>query len=119
MGAARAQGAQLVIGAVEGVRKEGVGEGLERVTGVVIGGEVRDCDAGSRPSHPSLPTPALPPSVVICMGPWSSLAQDWLGLEVPITGIKSTSIVYRTPEPVEPFALFCGEDDRFGTHLEV
>merc|ERR1719171_440153 len=37
-----------------------------------------------------------------------------------MTGIKSTSIVFRDAErEVEPFALFCGEDDRFGTHLEV
>merc|ERR1712008_307127 len=49
----------------------------------------------------------------------AALAQDWLGTPVPMTGIKSTSVVFRTDEPVEPFALFCGEDDRFGTHLEV
>ena len=36
-------------------------------------------------------------------------------------GIKSTSIVFKADAgtPVEPFALFCGEDDRYGTHLEV
>lgn len=36
-----------------------------------------------------------------------------------MTGIKSTSIVFKSDEPVEPYALFCGEDGRFGTHLEV
>ena len=37
-----------------------------------------------------------------------------------MTGIKSTSVVFKdTTRDVEPFALFCGEDDRFGTHLEV
>lgn len=59
-----------------------------------------------------------------------------------MTGVKSTSVVFR-PQPadfapgpaaggvpapgrgdvgggvVAPFALFCGEDDRYGTHLEV
>ena len=43
-------------------------------------------------------------------------------------GIKSTSIVWKPPvdekgntkiDAVEATALFCGEDDRFGTHLEV
>jgi glycine/D-amino acid oxidase-like deaminating enzyme len=56
------------------------------------------------------------------MGPWAALAEDWFGISVPITGIKSTSIVFKSKsaaEAVEPFALFCGEDDRFGTHLEV
>lgn len=46
-------------------------------------------------------------------------AEDWFGLPVPMTGIKSTSIVFKSTEPVEPYALFCGEDHRFGTHLEV
>ena len=37
-----------------------------------------------------------------------------------MTGIKSTSVVFKDNEKaVEPYALFCGEDDRFGTHLEV
>ena len=38
-----------------------------------------------------------------------------------MTGIKSTSIVFEASEQVlkEPAALFCAEDSRFGTHLEV
>ena len=41
-------------------------------------------------------------------------------IPVPMTGIKSTSIVFKdASREVEPFALFCGEDSRFGTHLEV
>ena len=41
-------------------------------------------------------------------------------MPVPITGIKSTSILYKhAAGGVEPFALFCGEDSCFGTHLEV
>jgi glycine/D-amino acid oxidase-like deaminating enzyme len=106
MAAAQANGAKLVIGKVEGVEKSAAEEdGLERVTGVVVDGAVLPADA-----------------VAVTMGPWASLAEDWFGgMPVPITGIKSTSIVFKSADPdaVEPFALFCGEDDRFGTHLEV
>jgi hypothetical protein len=46
-------------------------------------------------------------------------ASEWLGMPIPITGIKSTSIVFKTDKDVAPFALFCGEDSKHGTHLEV
>jgi len=107
MAAAQRQGAKLVVGQVTGVAKtenRDEGEGVkEEVCGVELaGGSVIECDA-----------------CVVCMGPWSSLAQDWFGLPVPITGIKSTSVVFKSEEEIEPFALFCGEDDDHGTHLEV
>lgn len=114
MDAAKKQGAKLIAGTVEGVATStGVLEdgakdtpGLEAVEAVLLaGGERLECDA-----------------VCVCMGPWTSLAQDWFGIPVPITGIKSTSVVYQSAEgepDVEPFALFCGEDDDYGTHLEV
>ena len=62
--------------------------------------------------------------VVVAMGVWSALLGDWLGDPgaVPLEGIKSTSIVYEGQEAAantEPFALFCAEDPRFGTHMEV
>jgi glycine/D-amino acid oxidase-like deaminating enzyme len=70
-------------------------------------------------------------AVVICAGPWSCLAEDWFScttpsddatqLQLPMEGIKSTSIVWRPPSdagPVDATALFCGEDSRFGTHCE-
>jgi len=65
-------------------------------------------------------------AVVISAGPWSCAAEDWFGrvgvpLQLPMEGIKSTSIVWKQPdsmESVDATALFCGEDDRFGTHLE-
>jgi hypothetical protein len=40
---------------------------------------------------------------------------------VPMEGVKSTSLVYREMEFAKsnPFALFCAEDPRFNTHLEV
>ena len=105
MEAALAQGAIMVQGTVEGVETatvEGLdGEPLQAVSGVRVDGQV---------------IPAT--DFVVTMGPWSVLAQEWFGVPIPITGIKSTSIVFTGTE-VEPFALFCGEDDRFNTHLEV
>ena len=58
--------------------------------------------------------------VVIAMGPWSTRASEWFGIKVPMTGIRSTSIMYEANEKVmnEPAALFCGEDQN-GCHLEV
>ena len=67
-------------------------------------------------------------AVVVSAGPWSSAAEDWFphaGLELPMEGIKSTSIVWKPPvdesgkeTAVDATALFCGEDRRFGTHCE-
>eukprot|EP00041_Stephanoeca_diplocostata_P038468 m.1518347 g.1518347 ORF g.1518347 m.1518347 type:complete len:236 (+) comp25221_c2_seq1:134-841(+) len=62
----------------------------------------------------------------VAMGPWSTLLSDWLpdsGINVPLTGIKSTSIVFNNPTAAtniakDPAALFCGENDH-GCHLEV
>ena len=91
-------GAELMIGSCEGVEKEG-----GRISHVRVDGELVPCKA-----------------FVCTMGPWAALAQDWFDIPVPMTGIKSTSIVFKDAErEVEPFALFCGEDNRFGTHLEV
>eukprot|EP00543_Licmophora_paradoxa_P008142 CAMPEP_0202454386 /NCGR_PEP_ID=MMETSP1360-20130828/12139_1 /ASSEMBLY_ACC=CAM_ASM_000848 /TAXON_ID=515479 /ORGANISM="Licmophora paradoxa, Strain CCMP2313" /LENGTH=414 /DNA_ID=CAMNT_0049073691 /DNA_START=111 /DNA_END=1355 /DNA_ORIENTATION=+ len=63
-------------------------------------------------------------SMVVSAGPWSCAAEDWFqgAVDLPMEGIKSTSIVWKKPEGeenVDATALFCGEDDRFGTHLEV
>lgn len=62
--------------------------------------------------------------VVVAMGPWSVLAEDWFGIPVPLEGIKSASVVYRgdalrAAVSAAPYALFCNEDPRYGTHLEV
>ena len=32
--------------------------------------------------------------------------------------VNSKGSLY-TSEPVKPFAIFCGEDSRYGTHLEI
>jgi glycine/D-amino acid oxidase-like deaminating enzyme len=105
MDAAIARGAKLMIGKVEGMETvEGEGGGT-KVRAVVVDGQELPAD-----------------KVVIAMGPWSVLAEDWLGLPVPMQGIWSTSVVYnhestkRVAE--EPYAMFCDEDDN-GCHLEV
>merc|ERR1739841_427670 len=56
------------------------------------------------------------------MGPWTTRAASWFpDADFPMTGIKSTSIVFEASEAVksDPAALFCAEDPRFQTHLEV
>lgn len=60
--------------------------------------------------------------VVVSAGPWSCKAEDWFdnAVDLPMEGVKSTSIVWKKGEDdVDGTALFCGEDNRFGTHLEV
>lgn len=57
--------------------------------------------------------------VLIAMGPWSVLAEEWLGIRIPMEGIRSTSVIYKTqPGEVSGHALFCAEDKN-GCHLEV
>jgi glycine/D-amino acid oxidase-like deaminating enzyme len=61
-------------------------------------------------------------AVVVSAGPWSCQAEDWFpgsGIQLPMEGVKSTSIVWKQPEgeeTVDATALFCGEDYRFNTH---
>lgn len=59
-------------------------------------------------------------AVIVSAGPWSCAAEDWFpgSVQLPMEGVKSTSIVWRKPEDgeVDATALFCGEDNRFGTH---
>ena len=59
--------------------------------------------------------------VIVAMGPWSTRASEWFpDFEVPMTGVKSVSLVYEASDAVanEPAALFCAEDNN-GCHLEV
>lgn len=74
------------------------------ITGVKLkDGTVIDCDA-----------------ICCTMGPWSPKTEDFFDtINVPVQGIKSTSIVWEAREDTDGVALFCGEDDRFNTHLEV
>jgi hypothetical protein len=70
--------------------------------------------------------------IIVCAGPWSCSVVDWIRqhgddestmLQLPMEGIKSTSIVYPPPASseknrgvVDATALFCGEDDQYNTH---
>jgi len=92
-------GSTVLKGKVEGIKmteKEGV------VNGVIVDGKVIEADC-----------------VVIAMGPWSCMAEDWfVNFNVPMEGVHSTSIVFKSEEAIDPYALFCGEDEN-GCHLEV
>lgn len=106
MAAAQAKGAKLVIGTVQGVglraSPSATGGEVSEVKSVIVDGAEIAADA-----------------VVVTMGPWAACAEDWFGLKIPITGVKSTSLTFASATPVAPFALFCGEDEAHGTHLEV
>lgn len=59
--------------------------------------------------------------VVVCLGPWSGVfCEDHFGMQLPMTGIKSTSIVLENVDALaaEPFACFCEEDSN-DCHLEL
>lgn len=92
-------GAALVVGAARGLELNS-----GRVTGVRLDDTVLPAD-----------------EVVVCMGAWSVLLEDWLPrTSVPLEGIYSSSIVYEGVEAVktEPRAFFCAEDSN-SCHLEV
>jgi len=101
--AAVAAGARVRIGTVGGVQRGADGA----VQSVLVDGAPLPCK-----------------KVIFAMGPWSVLAGDWLGVQVPLEGIRSASVIYRGDAvqaalAADPAALFCGEDARHGTHLEV
>ncbi len=85
MRAAAAQGAKLRLGRVTAV----VRRGDNTVAGVVVDGEMIDCDA-----------------VVIAMGPWTIDAAAWLPLPA-VFGLKGHSLVFGTGTKVPAEALFC------------
>lgn len=75
MQAAEAQGAQLRIADVRGLRWDG-----DRVTGVYLaGGETISCE-----------------NVVLAMGPWSAFLREWLGVDVPVRPVKGEILRIRT-----------------------
>ena len=83
MEAAKARGAELRPGVVDGLLQRG-----DEVSGATVDGELVLADA-----------------VVIAMGPWSVLACRWLPLPA-VYGLKGNSVVFRTAEPIAPHALF-------------
>ena len=97
-------GADVVYGTVTKVNLSDC-DVVTGITYVTNDGEekIMDCDA-----------------MVVSAGPWSCAAEDWFeGVSFPMEGVKSTSIVFQNDKQVDATALFCGEDYRFGTHLEV
>ena len=46
--------------------------------------------------------------------------EDWFGLELPMEGVKSTSLIYHDLDSIkkEPYACFC-QEDRNNCHLEL
>lgn len=110
---------QVVLGACTGVETEqGSERGNRKV--VAIKYEPRTEGAGDNGYVEEQILPA--DSVVVSAGPWSCAAEDWFqgAVKLPMEGIKSTSIVWKQPEDsnVDATALFCGEDNRFGTHCK-
>ena len=94
MRAAMARGAELRLGrATELLRRGG------RVIGVQLEGEALACDA-----------------VVIAMGPWSTLAAEWLPLP-PVYGLKGHSLVFETGASLPPDALFLEYAEPAGSML--
>ena len=99
-----AAGSNIVHGKVKGMQKrqQGPAGSDAIVTGVVVDGQVLDAKC-----------------VVIAMGPWSCEAEDWFDqLQVPMQGVKSTSVIYKPETKVDGYALFCAEDEH-GCNLEV
>jgi glycine/D-amino acid oxidase-like deaminating enzyme len=104
---------QVVLGTCEGIESEQVPAGaaaVRKVTGVKY-----------QDQHRVLPADA----VVVSAGPWSCSAEDWFDrcVQLPMEGIKSTSIVWKAPissqsapAAVDGTALFCGENHQYGTH---
>jgi glycine/D-amino acid oxidase-like deaminating enzyme len=115
----------VVLGTCTGVETDqGSERGNRKVTNVKYrprqaGGNDEGGTGGGMEEELMLPADA----VVVCAGPWSCAAEDWFqgAVQLPMEGIKSTSIVWKQPEEVESVdatALFCGEDDRFQTHCK-
>lgn len=105
---------QVVLGTCTGVDTDrGSERGSRKITGVKY--TRRGEDDGEEVVLPA-------DAVVVSAGPWSCGAEEWFqgAVQLPMEGIKSTSIVWKKPEEgdVDATALFCGEDNRFGTHCK-
>jgi glycine/D-amino acid oxidase-like deaminating enzyme len=92
--AACAHGAELIIGRVDGVELSG-----KQVCGVRVDGQMITAD-----------------KVVIAMGPWSTLAAQWLPLP-PVLGLKGHSITLRPAKPLPAHALFVDYQTERGERL--
>ena len=105
---------QVVKGVCVGVETDqGSARGSRKVTAVQYQHQADEGEVSLLPAD----------AVVISAGPWSSAAEDWFpgSVQLPMEGVKSTSIVWKKPDSVESVdatALFCGEDNRYGTHCK-
>lgn len=116
---------RVVLGTCVGVESDqGSERGCRKVTAVRYHAAATGGEDDFSKEEPTCLLPA--DAVIVSAGPWSSAAEDWFPhaqLELPMEGIKSTSIVWKPPNSsgngeVDATALFCGEDDRFGTHCK-
>ena len=83
--AAKAAGCTVVTGAVNGLTLSEPSDEGARCTAVLIDGEALACD-----------------TVVLCMGPWTERAREWLppGALPEVIGLRRSSVVLRPPAPV-------------------
>lgn len=110
LGGAMARGATLRRAEVVGLQtvedEQSEREGDRQISGVeLIDGEILRAE-----------------QVVVAMGPWSCKLEDWLGVPLPMEGVRSTSLVYEGAAATAcdggHAALFCEEDVR-GCSLEI
>lgn len=104
----------VVLGTCTGVETTSSGDDEDVENGQQITGVTYTTEDGTKETLPA-------DVVVVSAGPWSCQAEDWFptaNLKLPMEGIKSTSIVWNKPKDrdVDATALFCGENDNFGTH---
>lgn len=122
MQAAQDKGAELVLGAAEGVVLEGAGDHdhdhdgpRKRIAGLKVLRQGKRKPEVLKADH-----------YIFCLGPWSPLVGQWLDLDLPMEGIKSSSIILGTAAnrrldaelQTEPYAIF-SENDANGCHLEI
>eukprot|EP00050_Salpingoeca_kvevrii_P007155 m.294174 g.294174 ORF g.294174 m.294174 type:complete len:373 (-) comp12938_c0_seq1:122-1240(-) len=95
-------GAKLRFAGVAGVLTAD-GDSRRRIVGIVLdSGEAIHCDR-----------------VVFAMGPWTVAVEAWLGVTLPMVGIRSSSVHLKPERPLpDPCVVFCDED-QFGCHLEI
>ncbi|CAB9529486.1 FAD dependent oxidoreductase [Seminavis robusta] len=101
MDAAQERGTSMEIQTLSGLEMEG-----STATGICFqDGGKRDLDEEE--------------AIVLCIGPWASRLEDWIGTPMPIDGVLSTSLVWQDLCLWDdPKAMFC-EEDMNGCHLEM
>jgi glycine/D-amino acid oxidase-like deaminating enzyme len=106
----------VVLGTCTGVETDqGSARGSQKLVGVKYQPRTEDGDSQEEGLLPA-------DVIVVSAGPWSCAAEDWFqgAVQLPMEGIKSTSIVWKQPQDttVDATALFCGENHQHGTHCK-